>query len=247
MEIIGVIDMRGGRAVHAVAGQRDRYAPIVDAAGVRVDGDPVVLARVYVEHLGIRELYVADLDAIVDRRPLTTAVADIVAVGAPTYVDAGARSIADAQEVIAGGARTVIVALETLPSWAALGEIIRAIGSDRMAFSVDLRHGTPLCPGGTDVTEASPEHVAARAADLGARTVLVIDLARVGGGAGIDLEMLRRVRAAVPEVQLLAGGGVRGAADLDALALAGCDAALVATALHDGRIGAADVYRSVSR
>jgi uncharacterized protein related to proFAR isomerase len=37
-------------------------------------------------------------------------------------------------------------------------------------------------------------------------------------------------------VELVAGGGVRDRADLDALADAGADAALVATALHEGRV-----------
>jgi phosphoribosylformimino-5-aminoimidazole carboxamide ribotide isomerase len=42
-------------------------------------------------------------------------------------------------------------------------------------------------------------------------------------------------------VTLLAGGGVRDVEDLRALAARGCDGALVATALHDGRIGARDI------
>jgi phosphoribosylformimino-5-aminoimidazole carboxamide ribotide isomerase len=73
--------------------------------------------------------------------------------------------------------------------------------------------------------------------------VIVLDLARVGSGTGVDLDLLARVRRAAPGLALLAGGGVRDAADLDRLADAGCDGALVATALHDGRIGAAEVAR----
>jgi phosphoribosylformimino-5-aminoimidazole carboxamide ribotide isomerase len=69
----------------------------------------------------------------------------------------------------------------------------------------------------------------------------VIDLARVGTATGIDLELIARVRKAVPKMTLLAGGGVRGREDLARLADAGCDGALVATALHDGRLGADDV------
>ena len=49
------------------------------------------------------------------------------------------------------------------------------------------------------------------------------------------------VRGALPEIELLAGGGVRGRADLERLAAAGCDAALLATALHDGRVERADL------
>ena len=64
MRIIGVIDILDGRAVHARAGNRSAYAPIERAAGVRIDGNVEALARVYVETLGVKELYVADLDAI---------------------------------------------------------------------------------------------------------------------------------------------------------------------------------------
>jgi phosphoribosylformimino-5-aminoimidazole carboxamide ribotide isomerase len=83
--------------------------------------------------------------------------------------------------------------------------------------------------------------VAARAASAGAGAVIVIDLARVGTGTGLDLALIARVREAAPQVTLLAGGGVRGPEDLARLADSGCDGALVATALHDGRLGAAEV------
>jgi phosphoribosylformimino-5-aminoimidazole carboxamide ribotide isomerase len=69
----------------------------------------------------------------------------------------------------------------------------------------------------------------------------VIDLARVGTGDGIDIRQVARIRDAAPHATLLAGGGVRGVDDLARLADVGCDGVLVATALHDGRIGAHDI------
>ena len=83
--------------------------------------------------------------------------------------------------------------------------------------------------------------MAARAAEAGVGALIVIDLARVGMGTGLDLALITRVREAVPGLTLFAGGGVRGPEDLARLADAGCDGALVATALHDGRLGAADL------
>ena len=50
--------------------------------------------------------------------------------------------------------------------------------------------------------------------------------------------LARAARPGVPDVELLAGGGVRDAGDLRALAGAGAAGALVATALHGGAIGA---------
>jgi phosphoribosylformimino-5-aminoimidazole carboxamide ribotide isomerase len=83
--------------------------------------------------------------------------------------------------------------------------------------------------------------LAARARDAGVGSVIVIDLARVGGGTGVDLDVVARVRDAVAGLTLIAGGGVRGPDDLVRLADAGCDAALVATALLAGGISAADI------
>ena len=53
--------------------------------------------------------------------------------------------------------------------------------------------------------------------------------------------VLRELHARLPSLELLAGGGVRDAGDLRALARAGAAGALVATALHGGAIGAADL------
>ena len=74
--------------------------------------------------------------------------------------------------------------------------------------------------------------MAARAAEAGAGSVIVLDLARVGSGRGIDLLTFESVKRAVPDVPVFAGGGVRGVDDLRDLAAVGCDGVLVATALH---------------
>jgi phosphoribosylformimino-5-aminoimidazole carboxamide ribotide isomerase len=79
------------------------------------------------------------------------------------------------------------------------------------------------------------------AAGAGVTSMIVLELARVGTSAGPDVEMIEAVRRAVPLVDLFAGGGVRGPEDLTRLAEAGCDGALVATALHDGRLGSGHV------
>jgi phosphoribosylformimino-5-aminoimidazole carboxamide ribotide isomerase len=203
-------------------------------------GDAVALARFYLERLGVHELYVADLDAILDHPPQDSLVAAIVALGAPVWLDAGTSSAALAHRVAALGAAQVIVGLETLPSFGALREMCGGVGGERVAFSLDLRHGVAVVsPIAEGIAQDLPPHVlAARAAEAGAGAVIVLDLGRVGLGGGLDLALIRRVRRAVPWVTLVAGGGVRGAEDCERLADAGCDGALVATALHDGRLDA---------
>ncbi len=82
-----------------------------------------------------------------------------------------------------------------------------------------------------------PIAVAQRAIGCGVRKMIVLDLARVGSGSGAgSLDLCRTVRQLWPQVQLISGGGVRSAEDLRTLAVAGCQAALVATSLHDGTL-----------
>ena len=246
--LVGVLDLLRGHAVHARAGVREHYAPVLRAAGSEIpSGDACALARAYVDHLGITEIYVADLDAILDRTPQDSEIRDLAALGAPLWLDAAIRSVEDARRAIELGAARVVVGLETLPSFGALSATCTAVGGHRVAFSLDLRAGEPLAANGV---AREPAHLlAARAADAGATAVIVLDLARVGTGNGLDLELIARVRDAAPGIALFAGGGVSGWEDLVRLHDAGCDGALVATALHDGRIGAREILaaRSLAR
>src|SRR5207247_8071355 len=98
MQVIGVLDLLGGLAVHARAGRRESYAPVATIAGSRIEpGDALAVARAYVDRLGLTDLYAADLDAILGRvedagrRSQSTVVAAVAAVGAPLWLDATDR------------------------------------------------------------------------------------------------------------------------------------------------------------
>jgi phosphoribosylformimino-5-aminoimidazole carboxamide ribotide isomerase len=253
VRVIGVVDLAGGVAVHARHGIRARYRPVGTAAGCEIDGDPIALARAYVDRLGITELYAADLDAIDSRRCDTHAshaaavesvrgeILTPLATIAPLWLDAGVSTVVHAREALTHGSAKVVVGLETLDSFDTLSAICEELGGDRVAFSLDLQHGVPLSsrlPGPIDAAS-----LAERASAAGVGAVIVLELARVGSSTGLDLDTITRVRRAAPGTLLLAGGGVRGPEDLARLAEAGCDGALVATALLDGRIGAEDLRR----
>jgi phosphoribosylformimino-5-aminoimidazole carboxamide ribotide isomerase len=213
-------------------------------AGVAIEaGSAVGVAKAYIGRCGVTGLYAADLDAILARRGEGPTAADghvelirkLAALGVPLWLDAAITSPDDARRAIGLGVARVVVGLETLPSYEILAEICEDVGPERVAFSLDLRNGEPVVTGG--VTPGERAHVvASRAAVAGAGAVMVIDLARVGTGAGPDVELMISLRKVLPGVLLLAGGGVRGPEDVTRLAEAGCDGVLVATALQDGRL-----------
>jgi phosphoribosylformimino-5-aminoimidazole carboxamide ribotide isomerase len=246
MQLIPVLDLARGAAVQARAGDRARYAPAESALTPGVSGDPVALIQAYRDILGARECYLADLDAIQGGEIQRGALRDLARAGAPCglLVDAGISDAGGALEVLALGADRVVVGLETLRAFDDLVSIVLAATPERVVFSLDLRRGRPMlhpanrAAGGV---EPGPANLAGRAVAAGVKTLLVLDVGRVGTGGGVDLELLEALRRGFPSVRLLAAGGVGGRHDLDLIRDAGCDGVLVATAIHTGRIGAADM------
>ena len=242
MRIIPVLDLAHGVAVHARAGDRSRYQPVRSVLAPRALGDPRALLRGYRERLGAGECYVADLDAIQGEPPQHALLRELAAGGDRLLVDAGAADVASSRALLDRGAGRVVVGLESLRSLGELPKIVAALGTDRLVFSLDLRHGRPvLHPELRLLAGSDPESLAAQALDAGVASVLVLDLARVGTGGGVDLRLLAAVRRAVAAGELLAGGGVRTRRDLERMRDAGCDGALVASALHAGEVGRADL------
>ena len=104
----------------------------------------------------------------------------------------------------------------------------------RAILSLDYRGNAFVGPPGLE-----------NAAELWPARVIAMTLAKVGSGAGPDLERLAAVKAMAGRRQVFAAGGVRDGADLDDLQAAGIAGALVASALHDGRLDGATLARFV--
>ncbi len=243
-----MLDLARGTAVHAQAGDRPRYQPVESALVPGSVGDPVALLRAFGEVLGAAQCYVADLDAIQGgaiQCSLIRRLANLASGRSGSLlVDAGTHEAAGTRELLACGAGAAVVGLESLRSFADLAAIVELVGPDRVVFSLDLRLGSPIVhPTLHDASGAAPDALglAGQAVAAGVSSLLVLDLGRIGTGCGLDLGLLKALRRRFPRQRLLAGGGVLTRRDLDRMRDAGCDGALLASAIHTGRIGAADV------
>jgi phosphoribosylformimino-5-aminoimidazole carboxamide ribotide isomerase len=233
MRIVPVIDLKGGLVVRGMAGRRDEYRPIVSQL-VR-EPTPQAVAEVFARRFGFSKVYVADLDAIGGAPPDFSAYEAITACGLTPWIDAGVETAQQAKQ-LGSGTFSIISGLESLRSPDELQGIVNGCGADRVVFSLDLKAGEPI----TNIAAwraVAPDKIAAAAIDRGIWRMIVLDLADVGVSRGAGtLDLVRQLRSVHPHLEITAGGGVRGIADLRQMAEAGCDAALVASALHDGRI-----------
>jgi HisA/HisF family protein len=222
MEVIPVLDLKGGVVVRARMGQRDQYRPI--ETPLSRTSDPVDVARGLMSIHPFTTLYVADLDAI-EGRGEQIAILKALKAACPhmtLWIDNGIADHDSAQAWLDERLGHLVLGSETQTDAA----LVRHFAGDaRVILSLDFRgpafQGPPAL---LAETESWPQKV------------IAMTLARVGSGAGPDLERLSTVRDAASGREIYAAGGVRDLADLVSLGHAGIAGALVASSLHDGRL-----------
>jgi phosphoribosylformimino-5-aminoimidazole carboxamide ribotide isomerase len=238
MKVIPVLDLLNGVAVHAVRGRRQEYQPL---KSVLCDcAEPVEVAAA-LKKMGFVEGYVADLDAIMGKGTNSRVIGRIVdETGLNLMVDAGVDSLAKAKETFRSKASKLIVGTETLRDLHSVEEALEAFGSEKVVVSLDLRNGEVLSKEGT-LQSISAVTAARKLQGLGVRQLIALDLARVGSGEGTDLQLIKTLILEV-DMEVYVGGGVRDTQDLKTLQKLGVSGALIATALHTGKISAQQLH-----
>jgi HisA/HisF family protein len=240
VRVLPVIDLLRGDVVRGVAGEREKYRPMVSQ--LATDARPESMGRA-IAGLGFRDCYVANLDAIAGAEPDWRTYATLMRAGLKLWIDAGCGTVTRARALAAFQAEgqtlhRILIGLESLVSVEELTGIVTQIGVERLVFSLDLKQGRPL----TRIAvwrELTPFAILKQACEVGVRRFVILDLAAVGmNGGPATASLCAAARESYSEIEITSGGGVRDLADLQSLATAGCDYALVASALHDGRFSA---------
>jgi phosphoribosylformimino-5-aminoimidazole carboxamide ribotide isomerase len=229
MDVIPVLDLKGGNVVRARMGRRDEYWPI--ATPLSPTSDPVDVARGLLSLHAFPVVYVADLDAITRTGANRAALWRLKAAfpRVTLWVDSGIADHVAAKEWLAHGLGHLVLGSEAQAS----EDLVRHFATDsRVILSLDFRD---------QAFEGPPALL--ENPDAWPTRVIVMTLTRVGSGAGPDLERLRTIQDAASDRHIYAAGGVRDAADLQALKASGIAGTLVASCLHDGRVRGDDLAR----
>jgi phosphoribosylformimino-5-aminoimidazole carboxamide ribotide isomerase len=230
VEVIPVIDLKGGEVVHAQRGERDSYRPVRSQL-CRGSAPADVVAGLLTVH-PFATLYIADLDAIQARGDATASIRQIRQ-GFPElrlWVDNGLADAAACRDWLRQGLSDVVLGSEAQPDHAILDALSDDDARRHLILSLDYKDDRFLGP---------PDLLSAPS--LWPDRIIVMTLSRVGSRGGPDLDLLRRWRKEAPAKKIFAAGGVRGGEDLLALADCGTSGVLVATALHERRIGRSEI------
>lgn len=238
--VITCLDVRAGRVVKGV-----RF----DA--LRVIGDPADLAARY-EQEGADEIVMLDVSATLEDRLAGVRSVERMRrrLSIPLTVGGGVRMVEDAARLLEAGADRVSVNSAAVLRPELIAELAARFGTQCVVVAIDAarhpaqRHDatgasisrqawriavrSATCPIAID-----PALWAARAEALGAGEVLLTSIDRDGTGSGYDLDLISAVSGVI-SIPVIASGGAKTPEDLLAALLAGADAVLVASMVHDG-------------
>ena len=222
MRCIFVLDVFNGAVVHAVRGERSLYEPIDRYSRIVSSSDPLGVLK----EIRPKEVYVADLNLLTGSGDNLAAIANISCI-AKTMADIGI-TLADDMDYLPKGI-TPVLGTET----ASMNLIDEAALQRDIVVSIDMNRRKVISRD-PELTLA-PLEVIRKLNGIPIDGVILLELDRVGTTLGLDTDFLEKA-VSVSDHPLILGGGVKGVEDLQTLEDLGFRGALVATAVHNGKI-----------
>jgi phosphoribosylformimino-5-aminoimidazole carboxamide ribotide isomerase len=231
------IDLREGRVVRLRQGD---YARTKRYAVAAVD-----LAARYAD-VGACWLHLVDLDGARSGEFANLRAIETIARAGRLAVQAGGgvRDESGVLRLFDAGVTRVVVGSMAVREPEVVERWIARFGAERIVIALDAR-----CVGGvwklpsagwTQDEAATLDDLAPRFAGAGTRHLLCTDIARDGMLSGPNLELYAHLRRIAPALSLIASGGIRDTADLQALRGNGVAAAVLGRSLLDGELDLAE-------
>ncbi|NLM46450.1 MAG: 1-(5-phosphoribosyl)-5-[(5-phosphoribosylamino)methylideneamino]imidazole-4-carboxamide isomerase [Firmicutes bacterium] len=230
MLIIPAVDIRGGRCVRLVRGEKERETVYAD--------DPVAVAREFAA-AGARRLHVVDLDgAFAGQMQNADLIAGIVqAVKIPVQVGGGIRTRQTAEKLLDSGVSRVILGTVAVTDPQLVADLC-ARYPGRIMAGIDARDGMVAIRGWVEEADLTAVELARRLADLGIREIVYTDILRDGTLTGPNLKALREMATSAP-VEVIASGGMSSLEDIRQLLplkKLGVKGVIIGQALYTGKI-----------
>lgn len=225
MQIIPVIDLKNGIVVHAKRGNRDDYAPLKSQLCKSSDIFDVIDA--YCSLHPFSTIYIADLNAITRQSDNTGLLDDVLA------------SYPQISFWIDGGYPLYNHYLQQLANYCpVLGS--ESFQDENISELKKLGNNFILSLDYSVTGELGAKTLFSQQ-DLWPEHIIIMSLSRVGSNLGPDVDKLTAYRKQYPKQKIIAAGGIRDSQDLRELERVGVQQALVATALHNGKISPDDL------
>jgi phosphoribosylformimino-5-aminoimidazole carboxamide ribotide isomerase len=214
MKIIPAIDLKGGLCVRLKQGRADDETVY--------SSDPVETALRW-QDLGAEYLHVVDLDGAFKGEPVHTDVIASIAAALriPIEVGGGLRTDKHVEELLNAGAARAILGTRAAEGADSIEELIKRYG-DAIAVGIDASDGFVQVRGWVETTTVRATDLAKDLAEKGLRTIIYTDTSTDGMLVGPNLEAVAEMAASIPDIDVIASGGVKAPSDVTDLKELNC-------------------------
>jgi cyclase len=239
--IIPCLDIRDGRTVKGV-----NFLDLRDA------GDPVELAKTYVDQ-GADELVFLDITATVENRKTLVSLVERIAaeINIPFTVGGGINTIQDVGALVRAGADKISVNSSAVRKPGLISQIASNFGSQCVVVAIDTKfidnEWIVVIDGGRTKTELRTTGWAITAEELGAGEILLTSMNNDGTKSGFSLDITGEVSRRV-NIPVIASGGAGNMEHFrDVFFNTSCSAALTASIFHFGEVRIPDLKRYLAK
>lgn len=238
--IIPCLDIKDGRTVKGI-----NFVSIRDA------GDPVELAKVYMDQRA-DELVFLDITATIEKRKTLAKLVERIAseINIPFTVGGGISTLDDVSLLIRSGADKVSINTAAVDNPVLISSIAEKFGSQCVVVAIDTQlisnRWLVFVNGGRTATTLEASAWAEKAERLGAGEILLTSMNSDGTGRGFSKEITADVSRRV-NIPVIASGGA-GTMDhfREVFMETDCSAALAASIFHFGEISIPDLKKFLS-
>ena len=229
MQIIPAIDLIGGKCVRLSQGDYSSKKEYHD--------DPLEMAKRF-EGAGIQRLHFVDLDGAKAKKIINGEVLERISLGTSLKVDFGGGIQADEEieKAFALGAKQVTGGSIAVKNPDLFKSWIKTYGSEKIILGADAKNRKIAVGGWEETTSVDLIPFIQSYVELGIQYVICTDVAKDGLLQGPSVDLYREILQEIPELKLIASGGVSSVKDLEELEKVGVYGTIVGKAYYEGRV-----------
>ena len=229
IEIIPAIDIIDGKCVRLSQGDYGRKTIYNE--------NPLDVAKMF-EDAGLKRLHLVDLDGAKAHHVINQEVLMNIATHTNLIIDfgGGLKSDEDLKIAFDSGASMVTGGSIAVKSPEIFRRWIEKFGADKIILGADARNELIAIAGWKESTGSDIFTFIHQWHSAGIRKIISTDISRDGMLQGAATDLYQKILLAVPDVYLIASGGVSSMADILELQDAGIPAVITGKAIYEGRI-----------
>lgn len=238
MRIIPAIDIIDGKCVRLTKGDYDQKTVYNE--------NPLEVAKMF-EAAGIRYLHLVDLDGSKAKEIRNAKVLDQIASKTSLKIDfgGGIRTDQDINIAFNAGAKQVNLGSVALENKKLYAQWLMKYGADKIILSADSTNRKIAINGWQEESEVELFDLITEYQDMGNRYIVCTDIAKDGMLQGIAVDLYRDLMNDFPDQKIIASGGVKDIADVEAAAALNMNGIIIGKAIYENRITLKDLEKYV--